>query len=127
MVHWGRPKRRPRWRRQHKQTPAGVAARDGWTRKSRHNQVEMDRTTSPLADDVQCSKIWQQPPRCLQYQCHDAAGLPDCRRPIERGQSRPRGPSDRNRYSPDIHYFFHFKLQTSNFKLHRCVGRSPAR
>ena len=46
--------------------------------------------TSPLADDVQCSKSWQQLPRCLQYQCHDAAGLPDCRRPIERGESRPR-------------------------------------
>eukprot|EP00964_Phaeocystis_antarctica_P028298 scaffold15955_cov94-Phaeocystis_antarctica.AAC.1 len=41
--------------------------------------------TSPLADDVQCSKIWQQPPRCLQYPCHDAAELPDCRRPARRG------------------------------------------
>ena len=46
--------------------------------------------TSPLADAVQCSKSWQQTPRCLQCQHHDAAGLPDCRRLIERGQSRPR-------------------------------------
>merc|ERR1740130_1434536 len=46
--------------------------------------------TSPLADAVQCSKSWQQLPRCLQYQCHDAAGLPDCRRPIEREESRRR-------------------------------------
>ena len=46
--------------------------------------------TSPLADDVQCSKIWQQATRSLQCQRHDAAGLPDCRRLIERGQPRPR-------------------------------------
>eukprot|EP00964_Phaeocystis_antarctica_P143414 scaffold108963_cov36-Phaeocystis_antarctica.AAC.1 len=45
---------------------------------------------SPLADAVQCSKSWQQAPRCLQCHCHDAAGLPDCRRPIERGEPRPR-------------------------------------
>eukprot|EP00964_Phaeocystis_antarctica_P100234 scaffold65919_cov37-Phaeocystis_antarctica.AAC.3 len=91
------------------QTSSAVAARDGAEQvaqpavRGRSRPIEqlmnasslysmriIGEQTSPLADDVQCSKIWQQATRSLQCQRYDAAGLPDCRRLIERGQPRPR-------------------------------------